>query len=323
MSRMFEDTYGGHTFNGDLKTPPLHALLAWREDGLQAIAEVARRSPSVKNEGFAIEIFCKVAIGENPVSHGQLSDAVSLAVVQSVSNVDVQRAARTLLNELILDMVSDDEVAARAGLALTGFGYTQSKAGVELVAAISRRWFAISTPVLKCYEELICDCANEESEFQTFLETYPQLLDPLAMTIWPRPNLFGFKEPDFVIQRADGTYLVVEIECPSKKLLTATGQISSLAAHAEFQVLEYRRHLMEKIVDVRVHFPEFKEPDCLVVVGLERALNAKQRDSLHMLNRGRNHVRIVGFDWLLERARTIASNISQQSAEVKRNLRIV
>jgi hypothetical protein len=301
----------------------LHALLAWREDGLRAIAEVARRSPSVKNESFAIEVLCKVAVGENPDSQGQLGNAVSQAVDQAVSNLSVQRTARTILNDLILEMDSDDTVAARAGLALMGFGYTQSKAGVELVAAISRRWFAISTPVLNTYEGLLYDHADDEAEFQTFLETYPQLLDPLAMTIWPQPDLFGFKEPDFVIQRTDGTYLVVEIERPSKKLLTATGQLSNPASHAELQALEYKQHLMEKIADVRIHFPEFKEPDCLVVVGLERDLSSKQRASLHMINRSRNHVRIVGFDWLLERAKTIASNVSQHSTEVKRNLRIV
>ncbi|MBP2444978.1 Shedu anti-phage system protein SduA domain-containing protein [Rhizobium leguminosarum] len=296
---------------------------ALTEEGLRAIAEVARRSPSVKNESFAIEVFCKVAAGENLDLHGLLGPVVNEAVALSVANIDVQRTARALLSDLILDMESDDTVAARAGLALIGFGYTQSKAGVELIAAISRRWFAVSTPVLKQYEDLISDSADDESEFQRFLEAYPQLLDPLALTIWPQPDLFGFKEPDFVIQRTDGTYLVVEIECPSKKLLTAIGQLSSSAGHAEFQALEYRRHLMEKIADVRIHFPEFKEPDCLVVVGLERDLNPKQRDALHMINRGRNHVRIVGFDWLLERAKTIASNVTQHSAEVKRNLRIV
>jgi hypothetical protein len=131
-----------------------------------------------------------------------------------------------------------------------------------------------------------------------------------------------FKEPDFVVKRSDGTYLVVEIECPAKALMTAAGHLSAHASHAEHQVLEYRQHLMEKYADIRVHMPDFKEPDSLVLIGLERNLDDRQRQSLHMINKGRNHVRIAGFDWLLERARTIASNVTRSGIEVT-PLRIV
>ncbi|RYD43878.1 MAG: DUF4263 domain-containing protein [Sphingomonadales bacterium] len=183
-------------------------------------------------------------------------------------------------------------------------------------SSISKRWLAVSTPVLNAFDELINSHANDEPKFQDFLAEHPQLLDPLAIRVWPQPDLFGFREPDYIVQRADGTYMVVEIECPAKKLVTKSNQLSADVTHAEQQVTDYRRNLLQKHADLRIHLPNFQEPDCLVVIGLERALSDGQRQILHDANGSRTYVRIVGFDWLLERARTIASNMAQPKVDV-------
>jgi len=38
----------------------------------------------------------------------------------------------------------------------------------------------------------------------------------MAVQIWPQPNVLGSKFPDFVVRRADDSYIVVEIETPAK-----------------------------------------------------------------------------------------------------------
>jgi hypothetical protein len=77
----------------------------------------------------------------------------------------------------------------------------------------------------------------------------------MAVQVWPQPNLFGFRFPDFVVRRADDSYLVVEIEKPSKALVTAGGQLSADVTHAEQQTTDYRSYLMQHFADMRLHFP--------------------------------------------------------------------
>ncbi|MFS2011980.1 Shedu anti-phage system protein SduA domain-containing protein [Azospirillum sp. CT11-132] len=157
---------------------------------------------------------------------------------------------------------------------------------------------------------------SNEPAFQVFLTAHPQILDPLAIRVWPQPNLFGFKEPDYIVQRADGTYMVVEIECPAKGLVTTGGHLTADVTHAESQAADYRRYLIKHFSEMEKHFIEFQEPDCLVVIGLERTLKKSQKQALSDANNNRNHIRIVGFDWLLNRARAIAHNITQPTVEL-------
>jgi hypothetical protein len=78
---------------------------------------------------------------------------------------------------------------------------------------------------------------------------------------------------------------------------------------------------MQRVADARVHFPNFEDPDCLVVTGLERALDDRQKAALRDANRHRHRLRTVGFDWLADRARTVAANITRHHVEVV-NLRV-
>jgi hypothetical protein len=189
-------------------------------------------------------------------------------------------------------------------------------AAKELFAALSARWLAVSKPVLEGYEALILKEPDNEPAFQRFLMEHPQLLDPMAVQVWPHPNLFGFRFPDFVVRRADNSYIVIEIERPSKPLVTTGGQLSADVTHAEQQATDYRSYLMQRFADARVHFPNFEDPDCLAVTGLERALDVRQKTVLRDANRNRHRLRIIGFDWLAYRARTVAANITRHHVEV-------
>lgn len=318
VRRMYEHMYGGMTENYRLKVPAASALLVWRNAGLQALMDAVKKYPEFKNVNIAIQLLASLAAGEGLPIFGQVEEPTVDAAINSAMSTwpDLVPRARAHLIDIILSMPEDDDVALRVGTTLQQLSFSKGSVARELFAAVSKRWLAVSTPVLDTFDELIKTHPKDEPVFQAFLSDHPQLLDPLAVRIWPQPDLFGFKEPDYIVQRADGTYMVVEIECPGKQLVTSGNHLSADVTHAEQQATDYRRHLLRKYADLRIHLPDFQEPDCLVVIGTERDLNDEQKQVLHDANRNRTHLRIAGFDWLLDRGRTVASNMTQPRVEV-------
>jgi hypothetical protein len=140
--------------------------------------------------------------------------------------------------------------------------------------------------------------------------------------LWSRPNLHGYKEPDFIIRRTDDSYMVVEIETPAKPIMTKQGNLSAYATQAIGQVLAYRSFLIDRSHALKHHLPRFTVPDCLVVIGLETVLDAKQAAALAVENEARHAVRIVGFDWLRARANAIVNNVIAHGTTAER-IRIV
>lgn len=320
VQRLFVDMYGGITFNSELKAPAASVLVVWKELGLRTLVEAAQREPSSKNISIAIELLAALSAGAELPVLGRLHDAVLATAVQNAIDTtpNLPRIARSHLVELVLSIPDEEEAIGYVANAMWACSWTGNNLMVqrELFAAMSKKLLAVSTPVLDEFDNLIHNDPGNEPAFQEFLTRHPQIIDPLAVRVWPQPDLFGFKEPDYIVQRADGTYLVVEIECPAKGLVTKGGQLTSEATHAEKQVSDYRRYLIQNFSEIEKSFPNFQEPDCLVVVGLERTLTLDQKQVLHDANNGRTFTRIAGFDWLLDRARTIAANMVQPEVEV-------
>lgn len=315
VARLFEDRYGGITYNYELKLPAAVALLTWGESGLNVIAETVRASPTSKNQSIGLQILAHVASGDGLSPAWTTGDAgVDHKVTAAVAGA-LSQSARAHLVDLVLS-IDDDDVAFRVGSSLMQAQFSSTGATRELFAAVSKRWLAVSAVVLGEFDALIKLNPADEPAFQAFLTAHPQILDPLAIRVWPVPDLFGFKEPDFIVQRADGTYMVVEIECPAKSLVTTSPRLSAEVTHAEQQATDYRGFLMRKIADLGHHLPSFQEPDCLVVIGVERTLTVEQKQVLINANSNRRHLRIVGFDWLLDRAKAISQNMTQPSVQI-------
>jgi hypothetical protein len=317
VRRLFESDYGGFMFNFELKAPSASTLVVWGKVGIQALFDATLADRTSMNISLCVQTLSSVAAGSalsqlSFVRDAALVDRIKAALVSEPKLPDFCRAR---LVDLVLSMETDDDVASLGGR-LSSLVFSEDGAAKELFAALSARWLAVSKPVLEQFEKLIVDKPNDESAFQRFLAEHPQLLDPMAVTVWPQPNLLGSRFPDYVIRRADDSYLIVEIECPSKILVTSGGQLSAEETHAEQQAMDYRSYLMRRYADARLHFPNFDDPECLVVVGLERALDERQKAVLRDANRHRHRLRIVGFDWLSYRARTIAGNITRHHVEV-------
>lgn len=316
--RLFEDDYGGMTFKLELKAPAGLCLLYWGEAGVQQIVKIFEAADAIANRSLSIEILADVAACECPILQSIPSyDRLWKTVEHKLGGLhELSEVARQALVRCILSLADDDDVSAVVGLVLIGKQFGKAKSAQELVRALSARWLALSTPILSEFRELIESKQNHEPSFQHFFEQHPQLLDPMAMQVWPQPNVFGSRIPDFVIRRSDNSYVIVEIECPGKLLVTKGGQLSSHVTHAEQQVVDYRTYMMRHLSELRSIFPSFSDPECLVVLGVQDKLKQDQQHVLSMANNSRHKLKIVGFDWLLQRASVISGNISRHGVEV-------
>jgi hypothetical protein len=68
------------------------------------------------------------------------------------------------------------------------------------------------------YENLLEQKPEDEPSLHAFFERYPQMLDPMAVQVWSKPDFHGYKEPDFLIRRSDNSYLIIEIENAEKSI---------------------------------------------------------------------------------------------------------
>ena len=321
VKRLFEDDYGGFTLNYEMKAVAAFCLPYWGQQGLDIFVEVVKQNPSQKNTSISLGILSTLAAGNNQSLDTMIyvRDAKLVeTVIESFNGWDsLAKDAQQRLNEIVLSFEDDNFVAGRIGLRLLQIAFTNDDGAIkQLFMALSKRWLTISKPTIDAYENLIENNPEDESVFQNFFENYPQFLDPMALQIWAKPDFHGFREPDFVIRRIDNTYVVVEIENPNKSLMTNANQLTAQATQAVGQVMDYRTFLMERFPEARGFFPEFQDPECLVIIGLESVMNDEQKRALLRENQHRSKLKIVGFDWIAKRAEVITQNIIENNVEV-------
>lgn len=228
--------------------PTYAALMAWGAEGMGLIVEIALTHPKVKSKSAAFTLFSIAALD------GRISPSSMVMVPLAIQNAMNAKAdprvmrsdASHALRTLILSLPAEDLMLPLSQSMMHLMDRQDVVA--TLVVALGVKWLRFGPPVLDQYRQLIADSPNDEPEFQAFFCRYPQLLDPMAVQVWSQPDFHGALEPDFVIRRADDSYLVVEIECPGKLLMTRGNQLSSEATHAESQAVEYESFLSERFL---------------------------------------------------------------------------
>lgn len=300
------------------------ALAAWGQEGLAVIVRVATAGHRVKCKSGALTLLAALAVDGRVPTAGMyfiqqpLADLINSKVDAPAMRAEARHALRMLVMSVPVDdlliPVSQSFMHCRVG---------QADHAEELVMALSTKWLKIGPPLLEKFEQMLITHSNDEPAFQSFFCEYPQLLDPMAVQVWSQPDFHGALEPDFVVRRADDSYVVIEIECPAKQLVTGGNRLSQYATHAESQAVEYEDFLSVRAPEARVHFPNFRRAECLAVVGVERTLQAAQRQALLRANGRRQNSKVVGFDWLLGRARAVVSNVGEGRIEVIKGHRII
>jgi hypothetical protein len=325
VQMLYEDMYGGITFNYELKAPAAFCLIRWKDQGLKALVEAAQRTPRSKNQSLTIEILATLASGQ-PLPQAKIwvhDEALTKRVLDLVRDrEELYRTAGQLLRRYILSFEDDQDLLLVLGMQLQQAALMNPLLIDALFRAMAGRWLAISSPTLQAYDELVRDHSDDEPSFQAFLEKHPLILDPMAFDVYPQPRIHGAKEPDFLIRRTDDSFLVIEIETPAKSLITQTNKLSAEATYAVSQATDYADFLTERLPSIRQHIPSFRRPDCLVVIGIEGGLNGPQARALRVENESRHRVTIVGFDWLGRRAMSIRDSIVSGGITVTPRLRL-
>lgn len=323
LRRMAEDDYGGITYKYELQAPPTSSLILFGEAGLRELADMAISNPTGRRPVLAMELLAHIAAGPilSPMGLVQYSGLKQEIQDYLIAHPNMREVSFATLVDIVVAFESDDVALSKLGLALMTFAMTDVPAAKFLSAAMSARWSSTGRKVLDEFDALIANKPSHEPSFQHFLTAHPQLLDPFATEVWSQPDLNGARVPDFIVRRADNTYLVIEIECPSKKLVTKGGTISADAYHAVSQATDYNQFLLERYPQVQSVFPSWSAPDLLVVCGLENGLTERERKILQNHNQT-STARLVGFDWLINRARAVTSNLLEGKAAVRMKSRM-
>lgn len=308
------------TYSFEEKLLLSNVLLFWGKNGIDCLIQVATENPRFKNINRVLIILSLLANGDFSLKDGYfLPEKILRSIQQRLrEEEDIPAYARTKLIEFLLSFKDETDISISLGTAINSLGISERDHAIkELIAAMGAIHFAVGKKKIKKYENLIRRRADEPN-FQSFFEENPQFLDPNVIQIWPKPNLGGKYIPDFILRRFDDSYVVVEIETPSKQLLTKASQLSALATQAEQQVINYKGFLIERIRDLQHQFPNFNEPEGLVIIGLENPLLQEQKKALKEINKNRAKLTILGFDKLKERAETITQNVIHTGIEIQK-----
>ncbi|MCY1642123.1 Shedu anti-phage system protein SduA domain-containing protein [Methylorubrum sp. SL192] len=301
--------------------PAYASLAAWRQDGFAEIVRIALSGDSVKIKSAALTVLS--AIAEKGCVPPSIMIGEELARIVNIKLSDEDRPdARRALTSMVMQIPTEDLIIP-ISQSFIHYAMGGTDAPYILTSAISSKWLKFGPAVLDRFEEMLVTDADNEPAFQAFFTAYPQMLDPMVVRAWSQPDLHGAEEPDFVLQRADDTYLVVEIETPGKLLIRQDGQLAAEATHAEKQVNDYATFLNERIGEARRVFPNYRPADKMAVIGLQRSLTDVQARALSATNEARHKLVTVGFDWLLDRARRVLQNLSEGEIQIVERGRMI
>jgi hypothetical protein len=325
VQMLFEDMYGGHTFNTEMKAPAAWCLVRWGEAGLEALLEAAYRTSTFKNHMLTLEVLATLASRQGvPERFWRVPDSLTKRIIECSSGMEaLPQLAGQQLRRYMLSFEDDQDLLLPLGTQFQTAAVMNPEVVGALVQAMAGRWLAVRTSTLEAFDALIKEHPGDESTFQAFFENHPLMIDPIAFEVYPQPSIHGAKEPDFLVRRADNTFVVVEIETPGKLLMTRSNKLSAEATHAVAQVTDYADFLRDRAATIRQNLPSFRQPEGLVVIGLEDGLTEVQARALRLDNESRHNVKVVGFDWIAKRARSTFENIVAGGIVVNHGLRVI
>jgi hypothetical protein len=154
------------------------------------------------------------------------------------------------------------------------------------------------------FEDLLKRNGKEE-EIHQFIRRHPELLSPIRKRVLSK-MAFGKTISDFVVEQADGTYILVELEHPEAKLFNAKDHFSASLTHAIGQIIDWKRYIADNKSTVERELGLARiSPDspALLVIGRSAELTQSRRDHLRTYLVSHPTLVILTYDDLLVRAR--------------------
>lgn len=151
-----------------------------------------------------------------------------------------------------------------------------------------------------------------EEEVQQYLTKNPVLLSQDAVSIKPKVELGSEHITDFVIERAEQEYIMVEIERPGHELFTKQGDPRAAVTHAQRQVEDWLDWVSDNKDYAQRHvLSGVSEPKAWVIIGRRNRMDKKSKKALARKNRELNRIEIMTFDDLASRANNYRNNLQR------------
>jgi hypothetical protein len=156
------------------------------------------------------------------------------------------------------------------------------------------------------FEKVLTRDDRNENEIQKCLTSNPILFGLDYREIIPKHKLGSEYEMDYALRRVSGLFDLLELESSSLPLFNKKGDPSQHLVHAEQQVLDWIGWIERHNPYARSKLPGITVPTGYIVIGRANALHNAHRDKLLQRNAVfRDQVRILTYDDVLDRARTI------------------
>ncbi|MDJ1502046.1 Shedu anti-phage system protein SduA domain-containing protein [Xanthocytophaga agilis] len=304
--------YGGITYKAEFQNIGVIGTLHWGPNGIKKLAEAAinaERYRATNNVTRFLSYISSKSLEHLPFI---MQGLPSIQLLELSSEKYKTSAWTKAAKESLIDVVKSVETEDRFPMGITnnlGFAINEN-AQEHIFAALIARWFNFSSNGLKHFSELVFSRGKAEIDYQNFLVANPYILEPFHAQIWSKPKFGEDLIPDFLIRSMDNSYTVVEIEQADFPIMTKAGELSAKTTHAKRQALDFRDWAINNGLYAAKKFPGIYRPYCLVVIGCETELDAMQAQRLKQENESTQGVlKIVGFDWLLNRAAMTLDNL--------------
>jgi hypothetical protein len=308
------------------ESPAVYSLLAYGQEGLQALYSLALQKSKASGSWDAAQALIAAACGDIYqafarlyLSQTYLSDDNYQKLIDTVSinfsDKTFSYKAMQLSTRYIQTLVVTPEHRFELGLLfMTQFALgpkEDSEGRTFILEVIGKATLNISDEICESLR-LIVDQDLNEQEYQQFFQRYPTLLDPMASSIIPLRNLGEIWKSDFVIKRLDDEYIFVEIEKPKDLLFTNYPHPSGALSHALGQVLNWFIWIEDNIAYAHSHgFPGIHSPRGLIVIGRTRDMNPSQLRMLKCLNDNLHpRIHIYSYDDVILNAQNIITNLT-------------
>lgn len=304
--------YGGHTYKSDFQNMAVLGVLHWGTEGLRRLGAATILTNSyraINNTTRLLSHISSKTLGTFSLSHFK---KINIEMLDIFSKKYQSSEWTNIAKDVLIDVVKSVETDEKfpVGIAVNlGFSMNEN-ASEHIFAALIARWFNLSSSGLKQFSDLMQIDGIKEIDYHNFLASNPYILEPFHAQIWSKPRFGEELVPDFLIRSMDNSYTVVEIERADAPIMTRNGELSATTTHAKRQALDFRFWATNNNLYAAKKYPGIYIPYCLVVIGRESELNEMQAERLKQENESTQGIlKIVGFDWLLNRAQATLNNM--------------
>lgn len=163
-------------------------------------------------------------------------------------------------------------------------------------------------------EMIDCEATAEEDVHQWLFHPARQIfLDLDAETVRSKIP-FGKSISDFVVQKSDKTYLLIEIESPRTPLVApSTGEISGKIQHAITQTKDWKQYIRRNLrtVEHELELPGIYEPELLVIAGRNSCLKIERAMDRWRTVQSEREPRLSTYDDAIARVRNLADRFER------------